>query len=444
MSPKIDNYTLGMGGVNLVKNPLELEVNELTQSQNAELIPDQARGGEGSLSKRGGLAALGSALSGSVSGIISLPLQTTFTRVLYASLGTADSDTWLKTTNGTAWTSLTSPVAASSIAYETVGTAAFAAAYRASGYRNYIIYPGNAYTADFAVPTNNTSLPLIVFDGTNTNTLLSIPIGADGNFPFKISDMLVANGTLYIATHDSPNSGSPNQPGRVMAVNLDSGTVTQVANKFGAGTNEVSGGTPVTLEWYQGRIWAGLDGGNGTASVGKVVWAYPGVDQTWTSDVTNLQGYPHSLCQYRGELYCGLRGNATFDAAVFKRTSSTGAWTSSDTTVTSGIDFYASLIVYLDELYAVVYSDGGTDITHIKKFDGTTWTTDRDVDLLDSAGVAMNPVQPVLYGADLYYPFQSSGVAVSDGFILRKSAGTWTKVVTDNINGRMVILLQRT
>lgn len=88
---KINIYDFGGGGVNLVKNPLQLADNELTQGQNAELIPDADKGGEGALSKRGGLAALTSAL-GSISGIGTLPLQTTYTRYLYVALQTFDSE----------------------------------------------------------------------------------------------------------------------------------------------------------------------------------------------------------------------------------------------------------------------------------------------------------------------------------------------------------------
>lgn len=449
MAGKLSNYQFGLGGVNLSKEPLHLGDDEATQLQNAELIPDVNRGGQGSLSKRGGLATFTTAMAGSVLGIIGLPLKTTFTRTLYASLGTFDSDKWAKTTNGTSWTSITTPSLAtntpSSTNYTTIGTNAFPADRRMVGYKTFIIYPGADYTSDLVTPANNTALDMDMWDGTTAIGLFRLQVGggsSDGNFSFTVTDMLKANNTIYFAVHSPINGGTPK--GSVYSMDITTGVIQQVATPFSATAGHMSGGAPTCLAWYQGKLWVGVHKGDGVASQGKVVWCYPGIDTAWTSDTATLDGYPHSLCVFRGNLFAGLHGNATFDAATFVRTSTTGAWTSSDTVVTSGLDYYGSLIVYSSELYAVVYSDGGADVQLIRKFDGTSWTTDRDVAASDGAGTAYQVGNSILYGSDLFICFISSAGANADGFILRKTAGTWSKVATDNFTGRMGVLLERT
>lgn len=448
MGGTLSNYNFGGDGVNLVKDPLELADAEATQLQNAEKIPDQATGGEGSLTKRQGLAALGSALSGAVYGGISLPLQTTFTRTLYASLGTFDSNKWTKTTNGTSWTDTASPARATkhdNTNYEVIGTAAQAGSHRGVTYKTQLIYPGDGYTADVGTPGNNTALPLMSWDGTTALTIVTMPVGSsssDGNSPFSVSDMVQANGKIYFCLHDPANANP--MKGRVMAFNPATSELTQVATPFGFGTGFISGGAPCCIAWHQGQLFVGLDNGDGTANVGKVVRCYPDIDTDWTSDTAVLLGYPKSLCVYQGDLYVGMRGNATNDAKVYKRSQSTGAWAASDTTTTSGIDYYGSLTVYGDDLYAVVFSDGGSDVELIRKLSGGTWSTDRDVAATDcTAGAAQHVGMGAVYGSDLFFAFKATSDTQNDGFILRKSGGTWTKVLTDNINGRLLTLTER-
>src|SRR3990167_10416482 len=97
---KLSLKDVGGGGVNLVKGPLQLADNELTQAQNAEFVLNEASGGIGVLSKRGGLAALnGSAMAGTVHGMIGLPLETTYTRTLYAARQTEEKKNFIKSTN---------------------------------------------------------------------------------------------------------------------------------------------------------------------------------------------------------------------------------------------------------------------------------------------------------------------------------------------------------
>ena len=70
MAGKLDIYKFGTGGVQLTKGEKHLADTEVLRSQNAELVIDVEKGGEGTLSKRGGYPYLNTiALSGSVVGM---------------------------------------------------------------------------------------------------------------------------------------------------------------------------------------------------------------------------------------------------------------------------------------------------------------------------------------------------------------------------------------
>lgn len=451
MPGQLDVYDFGGGGVQLVKDPLELSDNELTQAQNAELSRDINNGGKGSLSKRGGFTALnGTPLNGAVSGIIPVPLNTSFTRTLYAALGTATANTWNKTTNGTSWTATALPLGAtlsSEADYNTIGTSTFAAAMRMATFRTFLVYPGKNYVSSLSTPANNTALDMDEFNNGEGFELFKAQVGqasSDGNFPFTVTDMLVANDTIYFSVHDPVNSGT--LKGRVLSLNMVTGQVSQVATGFGSATGLMTGGAPSCMEWYQGKLWVGLHGGNGSANVGKVVWCYPGIDTTWTVDTATLKGYPSTLCQYNGDLYAGLYGNATNLATVARRPSSTGTWADSDTGGGGGNNRgYASAIVYGGELYVALSYQTASDVQVIRKFDGTTWTTDRNVKTSDWGAQTDPPGvgNAIVYNGDLYYVFIATTMSAADGFVLRKTSGSWSKVSTDNYMGRAGVLLDR-
>jgi len=451
---KVSVHDVGAGGVQLTKDPLQLEDNEATQLQNAEYVLDSNTGGLGALSKRGGLAIVnGTPLNGgaAITGLHHVPLLSNIVRRLYASLGDADSDTdtWLTSTNGTSWvaTSALDYAAPDTANYRTVGSFSHVGVRRAAALVNRLIYISDNYTSDLSTPANNTAMPIHTFDGTTDTNILDIPRSSRAtsqHYAFSVTDMLVADGILYLAVHDPANSAGTLR-GRVLSLDLVTGVLHQVAEAFSAVDPDEGGGAPVCLHWFQGQLWVGLDQGVATNGAARIMRCYPGVDSVWTADKNDLQGYASSIVDFRGDLYLGLRGTTSNDAAVFKRASAGGAYASSDTVVTVTEDYYSSLIVYNDELYAVVYSDddsGGT--TLIRKFDGSSWTTDRNVATSDNGGLAIHPGQPCVFGGALFYTFRSSTPGAADGFILRKSGGTWTKVATDNINGRLVQVVERT
>jgi hypothetical protein len=323
----LSNYGFGKDGVNLVKNPLQMGDGEGLKFQNAEYVPDANRGGEGALAKRGGLAALnGSALAGSVLGMIGLNLKTTYTRTLYVGKGTQNGNTFRTTTDGTTFANhATALQPAVPSKFADAGGARDAR--RIASFRNFIVYPYSSYT----VGTNNPSIAL--WDGADAVQVGAIPVGpsATASTPaYAIVDMLVANGQIYFAVHDPGGSGA-NLAGRVMSLNLETGVIKQIAAPFGNGTGEITGGYPCCLAYYKDQLWAGLQINATTDNVGKVVRCYPDIDSTWTADVSNLSGSPCSMAVYKGDLYAGVESSAANNCKVYKRTATTNAWAASFT-----------------------------------------------------------------------------------------------------------------
>src|SRR5260221_113430 len=143
MPGAIHAYQFGAGGVNLVKGPLELADDEITQGQNAELIPDANVGGQAVLSKRGGLAVLNaSPLAGSIQGIWGVPLLTTYTRTLYFARGSANSNTWATTTDGVTFTAVATPLA-HALQSDWSDEDGKKNAHRLVAFKTYLFYPGN-------------------------------------------------------------------------------------------------------------------------------------------------------------------------------------------------------------------------------------------------------------------------------------------------------------
>lgn len=454
MPGKISNYAFGAGGVNLVKNPLQLDDSEVTVAQNVDVVPNAGTGGRPTVAKRGGIQPLTSALAGDITGMIGLPLATTYVRTLLVSRRSESANTFYTSTDGTTFTLSSSLLAAVDVS-KILATSSYPQPYaaRAVGYRNVVLYPGNDYTRDFNTPANGTAPPINLWNGTNAVEFMDLLPGpsSDGNAVHNIADMLVANGVVYISTFE-PTSTTPNLRGRVLSINLSTGQVSQIASAFGPGTGEMSGGAPGALCWFQGKLWVGLQNGVGTASIGKIVWAYPGVSTSWTADVSTLSGVPYSLAVYKGKLYAGLDSTTNAggsSARVVVRSNSAGTWAASDTdSGASNNARYSNLIEFDDNLYAHLFSDAATDVSVIRKFDGSSWTTDRDlVGNSDVAsGVARYPLNVIEFNDALYVAIPATSSSATDGHLLKRTTGgTWSRIVEDaNINGHLAVLLTRT
>jgi hypothetical protein len=280
--------------------------------------------------------------------------------------------------------------------------------------------------------------------------VLSIPSGpvSSTGYADGIVDMLVADNTLYCSIA-VPGGTAGNGRGYVVSIDLETGYVQQVGEHFGS--TGLTGGCPGPLCWYQGKLWVGC--GDGTSPSGRIAYITPGVDAAWTTDVNSAGESVCSLCVFLGDLYAGFEGDAGA-CSIKRRTASTGAWANVTTGGTTGSARFSSLVVYNNELYAVELHSTGTDINHIKKSaDGTTWTTDADLDAsFGGTYTATNDPMPcgqmVVYNGDLYAPFISRGTTgleanYQDGFIMRKTGGVWSKVYTGNVQGGLAVLLER-
>jgi len=219
---------------------------------------------------------------------------------------------------------------------------------------------------------------------------------------------------------------------------------------MGSFTNsgDITGGYPSCLAWHQGQLFVGLNGHTGLGAVaGKVVRCRPSTDSAWTSDVVALLGFPTTMETFKGDLYVGMRGFAgTTAPRVYKRTAATGVYTSVENGADNGITYYSSLCVYNDELYVALFEGGGgTPVAHIRKTaDGASWSTDYDVD----ANVAgwtntRTPVNMIVFNGILFSSWKCAGSG-TDGFVLKRSGGTWSTAFTGNVIGHMGILTERT
>jgi len=423
--------------VNLVKSPLKLDPSEGTQFQNAELRPDAAIGGEDVLCKRGGFAALTSALAGSVIGFINWSVKTTFTRTLYIARGTATSATFATYDGSTLATTTTPLVHASFLQY--VDENNVLDARRIAAFRGLLIYAGNAYTKG----TDNA--PIVSFDGTTAYTITSAPPSPEAgtNQVYAIVDALAANGKIYLAVHEQGDA-APDNSGRVLSLDIESGEMQQVCEPFGTGAGtQQSKGAPSCLAWYQGHLWVGQNHENNTDGIGKISRCIPGVSTTWIADVSDLTGSVSSLAVYNGALYAGTQSSVSAAEKVYVRSLTANTWSASFTGVgAAGAGHVTSLCVYGSNLYALQYHSTAPTI-HIKKWDGSSWTTDRDLDASDSAVAGLLPGSMVTFGSDLYAVIRASSATATDGFIMKLSSGTWSKLSTGNYAGGLAVLTTR-
>lgn len=427
-------YRVGEKGVNIVASPLHTPDGGLLSSQNVEFIRDLGIGGIGS---RGGMAPLNtSALAGAVMAVANIPLTIPEATTLMAPCDTGETETWKSSTNGTSYTDILSAVARrmSSIAKfpATITPAIIPPSQRIAMYQGNLYYPDNDFDiADVVSPyVNNTAAPITRFNGTSSAIQFRVPNNPAGVGPCRwITDLWVANGVIYFGVWDYGGS-APDHKGRVLSYNPTTSEVTQIgALAWGNGTGENTRGFPFCLTTYLGRLWCGGYGVTAAGTLGRLYQIQPGVDVNWTLDKTALasSGYFTSLAEYLGVLYASSTANdAAFAARVEARTAA-GVWSTSFTGPDTNISYVTGLIVFNELLFAAYFKD--TVRVLVKVFDGTTWTTDKDVGV-DFANLSAAPGAPFIYNDDLYWPFTALTAAGTTGFILKRTtAGVWSRVL---------------
>jgi len=429
MAGKLNVYDLGQGGVNTSKSPVHLDTTELTKGQNAVL---DTAGAQGGIRTRGGLPKLNSvAMQGKINGAIHVPIadESAKTSTLYAGIEvTSGSNTWRSTTDGTTWGFVTSPAKVQQASKLT-----------GAGFQNHrlmntcatlngkLYYPADGYTQFNGA--GHQPPPLRVFDGTTDEPFGTVPYNpseGDTTNSYCILDIIAANGKIYFTSADG--GASTNDPARVFEGDPATGQITQIGPEIGGGATGYGVGWP--LAWYNSRLWVGV----GTVS-GQVLSIRPGLDTAWVVETTAGGGaFIGGFGVYKGLLYAGTVNSASAPLVLVR--SSLGVWSTSDTGPGGpavGNSLYHSFTVYNDELYAVYFDNDTVTSILVRKFDGTTWTTDEDITgSFPLSATLQRPGQMIVFGANMYLAMTEAGgsgtPATPGGGILKNASGTWSKV----------------
>jgi hypothetical protein len=403
---KINIFNLGEKGVVNAKDPLHVVDGELMQSQNA--IANNPDEGLGGLEKRGGMAKLNaSAMSGSVQSVANVPLEdpvSGYGEWIYAPYKGSGVQFFCSgaaydfyVTNGVGLLTGTDnapglPSPTGTRQYDTKLAAAFPGStnYRGTGMArdtNRLYYAADDYVLDTDAP------PIRCFTGTKDFEVARIPewFNAGVRTACKaIIRLFSFNSYIYVTTWDG-GSGT-NLQGRVFRLDPNTGTLLQIGQAFGNQAGELAGGMPFAACGWNGRLWVGTANGD-AAPAGKVYWIRPGVDTTWTLDHTCAANQGNVLCMTgysgTGNLYVGTDGVGGAMAALVVQRTPAGVWSTADTggkVVTR--NRYDVIQEHQGNLYVHYYTPSAAPAAGeqvIRKFDGTTWSTDADIVAIHAA-----------------------------------------------------------
>ena len=414
--PNWSVFNLGERGVQLTKSPLHIEGGELESAQNAILDVDQR---EGSLRKRPGWVSRVSGLAGSVRGVVNVPLSDpdALTNTFWAAIDAATGDTWRTSTNGTTWSGSTAIARAQRISkhtWTTVDLERFAL-HCVDTSDQLIYYPSDGYTV-------GTDQPILrATDGTFDSNIFTVPVTLAGNADRAITALRFFDPYIYFAVW---TVNGANSQWRTFQLSTKTGAITSVGPVV-----SMTGQVAISdFANFNGRIYAmtaRTGGSQAVQSIRPPDGDIPG-ETAWTTEFTPTDRVPLSATIFRGNLYVGTSNSAgpgTFTPAVLQITAS-GTVTASDTGATGVlVSAYGGLVVYSDRLYAARRNPNTSELV-IRQFDGTTWVTDQNVITLAANAEFIG--QSLVVGANLYMTFPSTTAA--NGYILRRSGGTWTSV----------------
>ncbi len=437
MAEKIVVYNIGEQGVNVVKSPLHLDDGELVRGQNALF---DTEGEAGALRKRYGLTKLNSvALDGAVQSVFNngLPFGADLATTLWAALeASAGSNTWRRSTDdGATWGFVTAPEKTQQIAgnIDAQLTQFQHATTRCVSYKQKLYYASTGYVQH---PTANSTQPEVrVWDGTIDEFLVTIPPNTsvgDTTNAMLVLDMVVGNGKIYLGTFDGEPSSVTKS--RVFEIDPSTGVMRQIGPEFSGAQYAYC------LAWFNNKLWMGTS--NDTGSTGKIYSIRPDFDTAWVTEYTATIGFIQSLAVYDGQLYAGLSNAAattTHTPLVVVR-GADGTWATSDTApagTSTAVSWYDSLIVYQDELYAFnVDADSGGNTLIVRKFDGSSWSTDKDISASFTSTDFMG--QALVHDGKLFVALPEVGgdgtPGSPPGMVLQNNAGTWSSV--DSLSAR--------
>mgnify|MGYP001618994373 CR=1 FL=1 len=449
MSAKLNLYNFAKLGVNVDKNPIQLEDGELIEAQN---WTSDSSGSDGGIVKRPGLVAINSSgLSGSVLAASNVPLTAATTRTFYIARATAGGNRWITSTNEFTSASLPSsgtlpnvPILMSQFDQPPFDISRIAGRIVSTG--TALVYPSGTYTQ---YPTaSHTPAPIRLFDGTNDSVLAYLPRNPSVNSGVSnvriVADMLYANGLIYIAVFDQGTD--PAWAGRVLSVDPSNGAIAQLGERFGTGSGELAGGTPLCLAYANGFLWTGTGSGTSVSRVaGRVYRIRPSAaDTTWTLDKTMATSEDvTAMTAYRGKLYVGTARFGSVTAATLYVRSTAGVYTSSKDTDAPGIQgsSWFGLIVFKDNLYAQSFtSTVGAYTGSIQKFNDTSWSS---VATINGGADPLRGCGSFVTNGRIYMVFQDhSGLSL--GTMRHSSDGTtWTTLGTNmgTVTGMIGVLI---
>lgn len=423
MARDLSDYLIGERGVQITPSPIHTPDGGLLRAENVEFIRDQGLGGLGTRDGLTVLAGMG-ALAGAVQQMISVPLAYPGEFDLMLGLNTGEASAWKKSVDGTTYANLSTAVLGRPAGIDkspsTLGAGAISSGQRCASYKGQFYYPGDSYVVDTTAP------PFLVFNGTTAYEQFRVPTNpTSSGVPRWIADTFISNGIIYLAVYD-PSGVAPDHKGRVLAYDPSAGSLVELGNRFGQDAGENGKGFPFCLTSYLGKIWVGTYGISGN-NQGKVYAIQPGVDETWTLDLTATlhNGYFMSLCPYKGKLYAATDADSSGTAIVQARTSA-GVWSTSLTAPAANNNYFTGLIEFNNLLFCCYYKSS-SGVVLIKVFDGTTWSTDLDV-----AGTyaAKAPGLPFIFLGNLYWPFLGGETSAGStaGFLLKRTTGAvWSR-----------------
>ncbi len=435
--PKIDIYNLSDHGVIINPSVTHRPSGSFERAANALPLPFE----EGGISKRGGMVRLNTtAMSGPVRGMVNVPLpdQRQLVRTLWIGLSRQDAPIdyyWMKSTDGGDTWTLVGPSAGIAQPQQFLtgyGTHIFSELPRIISLNQKLWYPQHTTVT----PTLTEGVRLHVWDGTTDEIILDFPSPPlsdppDPNDVLLVADMIVANGMIYLGVfHDGGTA--PNHRGQVLELNPYTWELRQVAGYIGTGGDVTDAqGFPLSLGLFQGTLFVGCYGYTGGGQ-GRILASSP-YESDWRTDNAGVAGtYVSGLQAFQGSLYISHASATAGVAYVVRRRTAAGSYSVVETAPdTDAYNKYGRMIVYQGALY-VPYTNQttGNEKAIIRKFDGTTWTTDLDINTTFGTWTKLG--QSLINDQDLIW-IGTGHIQGSSDMVLRKRSGTWSNITPPNI-----------
>ena len=458
MPGKLDQYRLGLSGVNVDKSPVHLDDSELTKAQNCVI---DSLGVEGGIRKRPGLTKVNSiAAAGAVSGIVSVPLAKPSTRKLIVARRVTSADMgWnVSTDAGATWATSGGPDGFSGIAEprapEHVWTGMVESGDTTNRYRSLrsgrpgVVYNNRLYYAgnDYVVGTDNPTIRM--FDGTTDFLVGQIPNRGTSVANAIIDIVAGKNGFLYLTTYDTGIISSNTLTARIFEFDPENLVLSQLGSAFPKSPETAR--VPFTCCWHANRLWARTHAAGISSVTHLLYFIRPEIDDDWTSLTPEASARGcNVMVSYKGQLYMGLPADATVAATVVVRspldaysTSLTVALGDASPNMVSfgALNGFASMIVFEGNLYGAYFNMRGAlgatgdRYARIYKFDGTTWTVVYNPAVNHATAVAFN--HAVVHDGVVYFVSAPQYPSTTDIQVILKSSdgSSWSDVSTGLTN----------